>query len=551
MQEPLIIKDSNLTKTSFKWKNEELGINRVLQILRAFPRHGWGAPGPKGFIVDDYPPMLFCKKVGQWLYKNLDKDIQKAIESHLEKPTSSLRIVIDSTEKNQVIPWEYLYAHKIGFLALDPHFSIIRSTHSDIHNEISPASELPKIPLTITPVAVSPDSEEFRGVDPNHHLVKIFKTVSNSACFLPVNGIVVPSPSHLSLTIEEFEETLAKSGAIVHLAMHGAPNKVGVYFHNREGEPVIVEADKFLSVFNKCNVEVVVLIVCGGASARKFYGQPISLARLLANSKNCWVIASLFDISSEVADLFTTTFYSSLASGDSLELAIVRARKNLFKSMKSMAFGAFCCFAPRPESPSLNFIKVSDDLSEKELHLKEVEAAIKRHLKQWQKNGKDIAFYPIKEGGELLFITNSARLLALNLEEKIFLLAGCIYLGNNEMVYWAKETKDEPSAIDMIISILKSPFNRPRWRSAMILQEIMNKEITREKLEELLKSCTDNEIREWARRILDGNAHDYLVKVYTDTTKRNDYRDAAYKTLKLFGKDLLVKTSRITKSKRG
>jgi ABC-type branched-subunit amino acid transport system substrate-binding protein len=238
------------------------------------------------------------------------------------------------------LPWEFLIDRGKDYLGLSARTPIVRSIASD---EPSPPLTVAS-PLRMLAMVASPKGLPELGVDRE-------KTrLEEATAKLRADGLL---DLHWTTTgsYRELQDELQRSDwHIFHFAGHGGFNKALdtgflVFVNETTGERDDVSANELARLLGDRPPRLAVLNACEGA-ANSAHDMFSSTAATLVKRRTPAVIAMQYDISDEAAKEFSRSFYSAIANGMAVDVAVAEARKSVSHNIAgTMEWGTPALFA--------------------------------------------------------------------------------------------------------------------------------------------------------------------------------------------------------------
>ena len=257
-------------------------------------------------------------------------DLRGLLQSSLDEADRQqaglrLRLRLGRVPALSDLPWEFLYnVTKNRFLCLSKDTPVVRVL--DLAEAIKPV--MVKLPLEVLLIVASPS--DYDTLDVAQELAKM----SESLTALEARGLVRVTRAQKP-TLGELQQQLRNSHYhVLHFVGHGGFSSEiqdGVLmFEDERGRGQRVTAQELgLLLHDHRPLRLVVLNACEGARGSRqdpFAGTAQSLIQQGIPA----VIAMQFEVSDDVAIVFTRDFYSSIAAGYPVEAALAEARKAIF-----------------------------------------------------------------------------------------------------------------------------------------------------------------------------------------------------------------------------
>ncbi len=311
------------------------------------------------------------------------------------------RILLVSTDDTiDSIPWEYAYGRYGGddvenFLVLSCH--VVRGLPLD--QRIEP----PKMDGGLHIVAI-----------PSNPLEQELPLLDIDAEWMRLKEIIGDLPSAISLerarppTIEQARRLVANQhNRVVHFMGHGGQHETGAIlcFEKENGDLHLVTAREFVKRVSG-SVFLVTLNAC--VSATPGPTSFSNLAAALVRQKTPYALGMRLSIDDDDARTFSRTFYSELASGISVEEALLQARLTLANSPRSWVIGVPVLYTALA-SPAVGFTTIEGASTVNE-HQPKIEAsALPRAQGAFQGRIDEL-----KQLGDLLTADRRPRLITIH-----------------------------------------------------------------------------------------------------------------------------------------
>jgi hypothetical protein len=270
------------------------------------------------------------QRIGEQLFVAL---FTKGIYSLYERSRASvrarglpgLRIKLRLAEDAESLPWELLYDPKDDYLALSPDLTLVRFLDA----------QMPQRPLKVDPplrvllVAGAP-----QGLDLEAEVNGILKVTSDLVAQQRLDIDVLRDASVDSLYERLFlGQKQRREIHVVHFLGHGeAPNPTAparLLFYNEMHQPEPVEITHIWRMLRRIDsLRLIWLNSCSGAVGKEgmLYGPLASAAARFVAAGVPAVIANQLRISDRVAQRLARTFYTFLAEGQPIDVALAEAR---------------------------------------------------------------------------------------------------------------------------------------------------------------------------------------------------------------------------------
>ncbi|MEM8964533.1 MAG: CHAT domain-containing protein [Acidobacteriota bacterium] len=216
-------------------------------------------------------------------------------------------------------PWELLH-DGTGYLALDPSTPVVRSL---LHFPTIPVAQ-PK-PLDLLVVTASPDGCDPLSIDDE---LKVIRDANDKHGLAPPQVIDQASLEAIDRALERHRPNT------LHIIAHGDFDDDGdavLLFAGADGEARRIGGQDLAELVRLHDLRLVVLNTCHGGSSPRAGDPFTSIVASLLRAGVPAVIAMQREIDDRAAVLFADTLYQGLGAGKSLEEAVARARKALWR----------------------------------------------------------------------------------------------------------------------------------------------------------------------------------------------------------------------------
>jgi hypothetical protein len=278
-----------------------------------------------------------ARELGQYLFQELfTGTILTAFRVSRSRLQSGeyLRVRLRLTPTLANLPWELLHDPEEDLpLALDPNLSLVR--YLDLPQPMGPLQVEGSFNLLV--VAASPRSDEYEPLDVDRELHRLRRALAAPLAAGQITLEVIQGPDTRSQLRERLRVGVRDAVHILHVISHGefdeGRDAAVLIFENQEGEPEPTSA-AFLAACLKSHVgstRLVVLNACQGTLASR--SNPAgSLALPLLKVGIPAVLAMQFDLADQAAANLTRVFYTALAAGVAVDVALSEARLELRES---------------------------------------------------------------------------------------------------------------------------------------------------------------------------------------------------------------------------
>jgi hypothetical protein len=236
-----------------------------------------------------------------------------------------LRIKLRLAEELERLPWELLYDPQDDYLALTPDLTLVRYLEAPM-----PQTPLEvDLPLRVLIVAGAPE-----GLDLDDEINGIVEATAD---------LVAQNRLHIDVlkdaSVDKIYERLflgqkqRRQIHVVHFLGHGDAPSAGaparLLLHNEEGRPMPIEIGQIWRMLRRIeSLRLIWLNSCSGAVGKEgaLYGPLASAAARFVAAGLPAVLANQLRISDNVARKLARTFYTSLAEGSPIDVALSEAR---------------------------------------------------------------------------------------------------------------------------------------------------------------------------------------------------------------------------------
>jgi hypothetical protein len=261
------------------------------------------------------------------------------------RPDQGLRLRLHLPPGLADIPWEYMYIPRAGnpkdsdedvtgFLSLDPRLSIVRHERLGVFGEFD---QTPR-PRRILAAFASPEGG-FASLNLEREKSEL------SAILQGVTGLALDFWERARLA--DLQSQLAAGADIFHFAGHGdfdaemgampftIQGQGALIFEGVSREAVPVPADQFAANLSGYGVQLVVLGACL-SGRRDGYNRWSGVVAALMEVGIPAAVAMQYKISDRAAIRFMTGFYSALATGMTLDRAVLTGRLAVFNDLHTL-----------------------------------------------------------------------------------------------------------------------------------------------------------------------------------------------------------------------
>lgn len=235
-----------------------------------------------------------------------------------------LRLRLDTATDRQGIPWEIMYSPDLDrFLCVSEQTPVCRYT--ELPRTVSPLRT--ELPLRALAVVAAPRDLAAIHVDTEWRQIDqaLENLINEKICALDRLG---------QARLDRLDEAIATGEYhLLHIACHGDFDRESdepvVYFEAADGSSTSVTArDLALVTGSVKSLRLVLLNSCLGAAPTEH--NVVSMARAIVRSGPAAVIAMQAKISDLAAITFSNSFYSAVASGLPVDVAVARARRRVY-----------------------------------------------------------------------------------------------------------------------------------------------------------------------------------------------------------------------------
>jgi tetratricopeptide (TPR) repeat protein len=263
-------------------------------------------------------------QTGARLFAALFADGSPALAAWAKHPKRILLVAEDPAL--DTIPWEYLHGPD-GFVVLDAAF--LRGLPVA---KRQPAPDLTGIPLHIVAIPSNPIDHDIARLDIAGEWTRLKDSINGLETAIRLERARPP-------TLEQARRLVANQRhRVVHFMGHGDHNGKDsfVFFENEYGAPKAVTAKEFINRFED-SAFLVTLNSCKGALAGET--EFSNMAHALVQRGIPYALGMGSNVQDDDAKTFSSTFYSELARGSSVENALRQARNSLSDSKNPWAVG--------------------------------------------------------------------------------------------------------------------------------------------------------------------------------------------------------------------
>jgi tetratricopeptide (TPR) repeat protein len=257
-------------------------------------------------------------------------------------------LTVDTTEPRILrLPWELLRDEGGYLFAKNPPMTVLRRMHQTRRTSISEF----ELPIRILMVTCRPDGAGF--IDPRSIAAPLLDSLDAIPEQVEVEFLRPPTLRALDERLRDLNKPRVH---IVHFDGHGVyDKKVGLgflLFEDDKHEMQPVDAEQLGTLLNESGIPLMVLNAC--QSAKPDDQNPFaSVASRLIESGVGAVVAMNYSVLVETAKRFTKEFYGALARGQSVNVAMDTARRNLFSDPKRFTF-------TRPNQEEAEILRLQD-----------------------------------------------------------------------------------------------------------------------------------------------------------------------------------------------
>jgi hypothetical protein len=274
----------------------------------------------------------------------------------LAGPSAGLRLRLRLEPQLADLPWEFLYLprneHGVGgFLALDPHLSIVR------HEPLPIPSDWPEPGKTLRVVLAMASPEPYNTYKPLTSLPaeqleirdKVGKVLGLDLTCLPPYTSADYQGAIPGATLRNLEDALKKRTDILQFSGHGSfevragrelDTEVGnsfILLATEDNQAFKVSASELASLVEGRGVRLLVLSACETAKRRPFKDAEGFTYEVLKHQVPC-VLAMQFKVSDTLAASFDSTFYQALVAGWTVDEAVSQGRAAMAASGREGRF---------------------------------------------------------------------------------------------------------------------------------------------------------------------------------------------------------------------
>jgi CHAT domain len=272
--------------------------------------------------------------LGSYLYKSIFGDIEDFFKNYYKKAQDErkkLVVQLCFEEPNQLanLPWEYLYSPDTNFFAI--RFDLVFSRYLSLEKGSKPP-QLEDSPLRVLVVVSSPEDKDLAPVRGAEQIVEEIKgLVDKKGLSIQIDVLKKP-------TLDNFLEELDKHKPhVLHFIGYSRSNKKGeetaIALLDDDGKSVYWVVDRVLITnwFHARNIWIPPLIflqLCGNATTINY--DIVGLALQLSREADIPVVATQHPLTDTAANRFSAAFYSDLARGYSIPIAVQNGRSKTF-----------------------------------------------------------------------------------------------------------------------------------------------------------------------------------------------------------------------------
>jgi CHAT domain len=252
-----------------------------------------------------------------------------------------LRLRLRLDDRLADIPWEYAFVSRTrgektadGFLALDPHISIVRHEALAVPGDWFGAASRRRV---LVAMASPKPYDKYRKLEflprEQHEIHKALSKIAGvEAVFVPLypDGVAGDTPG---VTVGQLSEALTKWTDVFHFSGHGEfvrdlateGGEGGLVFANVNDEAFPVSSTKLAEMLKSRGVRLVVLGACEGGRRD---GQNVwsGVAAALLRIGTPAVVAMQYTIADNLAAAFSAAFYGALVAGYTIDEAVAAGR---------------------------------------------------------------------------------------------------------------------------------------------------------------------------------------------------------------------------------
>jgi hypothetical protein len=279
--------------------------------------------------------------IGQHLFELLFKegpDLARVLRQEIENTKLGLlRVELEFKKTHANLarwPWEYLCPPVDDGVEARP---LAHVSHLVLNRHLDPSDRRMRTPTPVRVLLVMSQPDKLSSVQCDQVLETIKKLQDNHLITLEtIIDRFEPTPDYRpTITKEKFSERLrCFKPNIVHFIGHGelTPDGGTIAFIKPGGAADPVRADEFAEMLShQADLKLVFLQACESALANR-YARISGIAEALAVYKIPAVVAMQFKVENQIANNFAARFYSELAKGKPVDLA-VKAGREAVRSM--------------------------------------------------------------------------------------------------------------------------------------------------------------------------------------------------------------------------
>jgi tetratricopeptide (TPR) repeat protein len=245
-----------------------------------------------------------------------------------------IMLVAEETDLD-AIPWEYLYG-SVGAEELAPEGFLVTemSFVRGLPEEQRIVSSTVERDLHIVAVPSDPLSEEIARLDVEAEWIRLKGTVASLPFELTLENTYPPTIEQLASMVKGHHQR------VVHFMGHGQQRESGAVlcFEKENGDLDPVEAQPLIEHIH-ASVFLVTLNACVSAASGKTNFS--NLASALAHRQIPYALGMRFRIGDDDARTFSHAFYTHLARGASVEIALCQARRSLYQTRLALNSNPF------------------------------------------------------------------------------------------------------------------------------------------------------------------------------------------------------------------
>jgi hypothetical protein len=310
----------------------------VEAMLNATARHIVINDGPQArqlnLAFDQPPSEAMAKAFGDCLFRAVFKNTLRSLfDTCLAKnPKLCLRFDLSQAPELAALPWEYLYnSQRVKFFAQFPETPVVR-----LQQQLTPIVPLPvEPPLRILVMTSIPQGALTLDVAQELQAIKQGIQALSNQNLMTIELLPKATPEVLFDQLDK-ARTAQKPFHIFHYIGHGAfdpqTNAGALLLEDENGTARLVTGDTLGAILYdfRDSLRLVVLNACEGARIAPTDSYSGFAQKVMQTAEIPAAIAMQFKISDKAAITFAEHFYTVLANGDPLEVALSRARLRLF-----------------------------------------------------------------------------------------------------------------------------------------------------------------------------------------------------------------------------